>query len=126
MMRMRTAIGFRVLGAAAVAVLVLAASACGGGSSGQTTTAAAGTGTQSTEQWAGSICHAFSTWQSSLASIKSTVKAGQPTKAALQTVDKLHQLPKPLGNDLHIDLLEAVAATDSGDLSRGRGTSAGA
>ena len=85
MLRMRAAIGFRVLGVAAVAVLVLTAAACGGGGGETTTTAASGAnGSVSTEQWAGAVCHAFSSWQSSLASIKTNVKAGTPTKEALQ------------------------------------------
>jgi hypothetical protein len=75
----------RMLGAAAVGALVLTASACGGGSGGQTTTAASATGTQSTVQWAGGVCSAFSAWQASLASITKSFKGGQPSKAALQS-----------------------------------------
>jgi len=82
---MRAAIGFRVLGGAAVAALVLIASACGGGSGDTTTTGASANGAASTEAWAGSVCHAFSTWQASLASVKKTVTGGTPTKAALQS-----------------------------------------
>jgi hypothetical protein len=77
--------GIRVLGAAAVTALALTASACGGGGGGQTTTAASATGTQSTVQWVGGVCSAFSAWQASLASITKSFKSGQPSKAALQT-----------------------------------------
>jgi hypothetical protein len=73
-----------MLGAAAVAALALTASACGGGS-GQTTTAASATGSQSTVQWAGGVCSAFSAWQASLANITKSFKGGQPSKAALQS-----------------------------------------
>jgi hypothetical protein len=77
--------GIRVLGAAAVTALALTASACGGGGGGQTTTAASATGTQSTVQWVGGVCSAFSAWQASLASITKSFKSGQPSKGALQT-----------------------------------------
>jgi hypothetical protein len=57
-----------VLVAAAVAVLVLGASACGGGKKSDTASGA--------EQWAGSVCSAFTDWKTSLEDIKSSLTEG--------------------------------------------------
>lgn len=90
--------GRRALVAAVVAVLVLGVSACGGGKS--TTTNAA----SATEQWAGGVCSAFTTWKKSLQSIGSTLKNGgvsslsssELTKAANQADDATKTLVQSL------------------------------
>jgi hypothetical protein len=62
----------RVLIAAAIVVLALTASACGGGKKSTSTT----TGAAATEQWAGSVCSAFTTWKTSLQHITSSLTSG--------------------------------------------------
>jgi hypothetical protein len=71
----------RLLGGAAVVLLVLSAAACGGGG-GDTTTSTA-SGGASAVQWANSVCSSFTTWKTSLESVKTEVTA-QPSKSQLQ------------------------------------------
>jgi hypothetical protein len=61
-----------VLVAAAIAVLALSASACGGGKKSTSTT----NGAAATQQWAGGVCSAFTTWTKSLKGIQSSLKGG--------------------------------------------------
>src|SRR5690348_4675117 len=68
----------RLLGGAAVVLLVLSAAACGGGG-GDTTTSTA-SGGASAVQWANSVCSSFTTWKTSLESVKTEVTA-QPSKS---------------------------------------------
>jgi hypothetical protein len=65
--------GSRVVVAAAVVMLVLSASACGGGKKSSSTTT---TTASATQQWAGGVCSAFTTWKTALQGIKSSLKAG--------------------------------------------------
>jgi hypothetical protein len=70
-MRLTRTAGSRVLVAAAIAVLALSASACGGGKKSTTTN-----GLAATQQWAGGVCSAFTTWTKSLRGIQSSLKGG--------------------------------------------------
>ena len=69
-----------LLGAGVVA-LVLAVSACGGGGGGDTTTTTSSE--TSAADWATGVCSSFTTWKTSLESIKTNV-ASEPSKSALQ------------------------------------------
>jgi hypothetical protein len=62
-----------VLVVAVVAGLALGASACGGSSQ-----------PSATEQWAGSVCSAFTTWKTSLENIKSNLTGGIPSSSDLK------------------------------------------
>ena len=92
--------------AVAAVGLVLATAACGGGGSSGTTSTAA-SGNKSATQWAGGVCAAFTTWQKSLESIRSSVGGGMPStskakkaageiqSATATLVDSLQKLGKP-------------------------------
>jgi hypothetical protein len=83
-----------VLVLAVVAVLVLGVSACGGGKP----------AASATEQWAGGVCSAFTTWKDSLDGIKSDLKSAglgglsgnALTKAANQADDATKTLVQSL------------------------------
>ena len=64
-----------------MAVLVLLAAACGGGGGSPTTGTAAG-GT-SAEAWASGVCSSFTTWKTSLESIKTDVTT-QPSESQIR------------------------------------------
>jgi chromosome segregation ATPase len=70
----------RVLVAAAIVVLALSVSACGSGKKSTSTT----TDAAATEQWASSVCSAFTTWKTSLEDIKSNLTAGLPSSSDLR------------------------------------------
>ena len=70
--------------AAAIVVLALGVSACGGGKKSSSTT----TGVSATEQWAGGVCTAFTTWKNSLEGIKSNLKSGGVSSLSSSELNK--------------------------------------
>lgn len=82
------------LAAVGAAALVAAAAGCGGG--GGTTTAAASTAVE----WADGVCTAVTTWQSSMQSIASGVKANPSKSALTSSVGQAETATKTLATTL--------------------------
>jgi hypothetical protein len=123
----------RVLVVVAVVGLVLSASACGGGKKSPEASAA--------EQWASSVCNAFTDWKTSLEDAKATVTSGGLSganlrRAARQAQDATQKLSRTLKNlgapsttggaqaksnlsDLEASLSESASTIES-TLSRGQ------
>lgn len=79
-----------MLVAATVAALALSASACGGSSD-----------ASATEQWAGSVCTAFTDWKTSLQDAKSTLTSGGLSGANLRQAGRqAHDATQKLGRTL--------------------------
>lgn len=84
-------IGMRLaVAAASAAALVTVAAGCGGG--GGTTTAAASTAVE----WADGVCTAVTTWQDSMQSIGSSLKANPSKSALTSSIDQAETATKTL------------------------------